>query len=294
MRVVACGLTTLDLTQEVEALPGANQKVIARTTRLDVGGPAANAARAAAALGSEVTLITALGAPDGPGQMARQILHDAGVQVVDLSRDDEAAALPVSTALVTPDGQRAVASTNATALTAWREVDPGEVWSAKALLVDGHLQAQQRHLAAAARAAQVPVILDGGSWKDGLEVLLERVDFAVLSGDFTVPDALAQHWPGDTLEVVAAMGPQWVAQSHGGQPIEVRGPAKRCQVDVEQVEAIDTLGAGDVLHGALAHWVAAGKPMVEALSEASRVASRSVRYRGAMGWARAADEHTPD
>jgi hypothetical protein len=50
-----------------------------------------------------------------------------------------------------------------------------------AVLVDGHHLDLALPVAAAARAAGVPVLLDGGSWKPGLEGLLELVDIALLS-----------------------------------------------------------------------------------------------------------------
>lgn len=58
MRTVFCGLTTMDLIQKVEAVPAANEKVVSTSAILDVGGPAANAARTAGALGAFPTLVS--------------------------------------------------------------------------------------------------------------------------------------------------------------------------------------------------------------------------------------------
>jgi hypothetical protein len=56
-----------------------------------------------------------------------------------------------------------------------------------AVLVDGHHLDLALPLAAAARAAGVPVLLDGGSWKPGLEQLLTLVDIALISEVLQVP-----------------------------------------------------------------------------------------------------------
>ena len=49
--MVCCGLATLDVVQVVDALPGADEKVVARSLAVTFGGPAANAAATAVALG---------------------------------------------------------------------------------------------------------------------------------------------------------------------------------------------------------------------------------------------------
>ena len=122
-------------------------------------------------------------------------------------------------------GQRAVASTNATV----RPDDLGPAASAAldvlagatALLVDGHHLSAALVLATDAHRRGIPVLLDGGSWKPGLDRLLAQVDVAVLSGDFRLPghdddtsDAL--------LDGVAALGPSVVARSSGSGPVRVR------------------------------------------------------------------------
>ena len=58
---VFVGLTTLDLVLGVAHAPAPDQKVEAHSQDLDVGGPAANAARTFAALGGRARLVTALG-----------------------------------------------------------------------------------------------------------------------------------------------------------------------------------------------------------------------------------------
>ena len=57
---------------------------------------------------------------------------------------------------------------------------------------------------------------------------------------------------------------------------------------VDQIDVVDTLGAGDVLHGALAHHMARSYQGPESvpglLRAASVVASASVGRAGARGW----------
>lgn len=291
--MVCCGLTTIDVTQVVERVPGPDEKVVASSLAVEVGGPAANGARTAAALGAPTTLVTALGA-GGLADLARAELAAAGVTVLDLADDGDP---PVSTVLVTRGtGERAVVSTNAVG----RRVaapPPDVLDGAGALLVDGHLLGAQVRLAEAARAAGTAVILDGGSWKDGLEALLAHVDLAVLSADLVPPGAASTAGTPDddaVLAAVARLGPALVARSHGGGPVAVLHDGARTKLSVPAVEVVDTLGAGDVLHGATAAALAAGEPWLDALASGVTVASRSVQHPGALGWAAAAARTSAD
>jgi sugar/nucleoside kinase (ribokinase family) len=157
------------------------------------------------------------------------------------------------------------------------------------LLVDGHHLDLAVPLAAAARGSGVPVLLDGGSWKPGLERLIADVDIALISEVFEVPDGLTAgtgHPSGEVLSKVRALGPEVVARSRGAAPIELLTGADRVEVAVPQVEIVDTLGAGDVLHGALAGWLAVRGTgdLVGGLTWAAQVASDSCTAPGARGW----------
>ncbi|MFS0705531.1 PfkB family carbohydrate kinase [Cellulomonas sp. 179-A 9B4 NHS] len=295
--LVCCGLTTLDVQQTVEALPGPDEKVVAEDLHVTFGGPAANAAAVAVALGVPARLVTALGG--GPlADVARAGLADAGVEVVDLA-PARPGVLPVSTVLVTrATGARAVASVNgARAEVVVADGPAAEVLEgAAAVLVDGHLPGAATALARAARAEGVPVLLDGGSWKPGTDALLEHVDLAVLSADFRPPAAAAPERPEDVdalLDAVAARGPRFVARSAGAGPVRVRaatpGAASVHRTSVRPAHllpgaVVDTLGAGDVLHGAMAAALVRGATPLVALAEGVRCATLSVEHRGARGW----------
>ncbi|KZM34491.1 PfkB family carbohydrate kinase [Oerskovia enterophila] len=307
--LICCGLVTLDLTQVVHALPGPNEKVVALSQSATFGGPAANAAATAAALGVPARLVTAVGS-GVLADVVRSEVAAAGVELVEPVSGDRAEGGPppggasgpaVSTVLVTAGtGERAVVSTNAanrpTALPDGSLLDrvfgprpKGRDEAAAAcrerdvLLLDGHHPALASAVARRARAAGYVVLLDGGSWKDGTADLLPLCDAVVLSEDFRVPGVPV----GRVLDAVAVLGPSFVARSRGAEPLELLDTGARSTVPVPAVhEVVDTLGAGDVLHGAFAAGVALGGPWTRALEEAAVVASRSVTFPGARGWIR--------
>lgn len=62
MAVVLCvGLTTVDVTQQVDEFPEPGEKMQSLAAFTSPGGPAANAATAVAALGHRAVLVTAAG-----------------------------------------------------------------------------------------------------------------------------------------------------------------------------------------------------------------------------------------
>lgn len=293
--VLACGVAVLDVQQTVERLPGPDEKLVATDLLVASGGPAANAAVTAAALGLGSRLVTRIG--ESPlGTLISADLSAHGVDVVDRASPWDHPAL--STVLVTRGtGQRAVVSVNAPqhGVTA-HGIAPGASGWARALvegvdvvLLDGHHLDLALPLAEAARSGGVPVLLDGGSWKPGLEQLLAHVDIAVISAVFLVPAHLGMVTgrPGDhVLGQVRSLGPPVVARSRGPLPIEVLTGTGRAEVPVPHVEVVDTLGAGDVLHGAVAAWLAVrgtGDPM-DGLAWAARIAADSCTAPGARGW----------
>lgn len=290
--LVCCGLVTLDVVQVVDALPGPDEKVVARSLAATFGGPAANAAATAVALGVPTTLVTAAG--HGPlAAVVRSELEAAGVALVDAADGAAGRAQPaVSTVLVTrATGERAVVSTNASGfddladaplVVPGRAADlldalgPGDV-----LLLDGHHPGLALRVARRARERGCVVVLDGGSWKPDAPAMIGLCDAVVVSADFRPPGVATD----DVLDVVAALGPRLVARTRGPLPVEVLDTGERYEVAVPRPGAVvDTLGAGDVVHGAFAAAVARGSSWRLALEDAVRVASRSVEHAGARGW----------
>lgn len=268
--VVCVGLTTLDLVHAVDALPARNQKVVSTHFWYDVGGPAANAARVASSLDCRVRLVTALGASDLADLMRARLI---GVDVIDLASPDHQ--LPVSTIMVTPDGKRSVVSRNASALLGAQAPAAQLVEGAEVVLHDGHLL--DASLALASQPAPIH-LLDGGSWKAGLQLLLPRLDIAVVSADFALPGRR----PADALTDLADYGIARLARSRGELPVQAVIGDRTRDFPVPKVEVVDTTGAGDVLHGALAAHLAHGRDFTSSLQHAIVAAARSVTGQGVL------------
>ncbi|WP_246204169.1 PfkB family carbohydrate kinase [Streptomyces tailanensis] len=282
------GLCTLDVIQLVDRVPGPDEKLTAREQVVAAGGPAANAAATFAHLGGAATLLTAIGShPLGVAVAAD--LDGLGVIVADLAADSVEPPAVSSVLVTASSGDRAVASTNATR---YRLAPPDDLdaWVAACDIVefDGHHMELAVAAARAARAIGRRTVLDGGSWKTGTEKLLTSIDVAVCSDDFHPPGTTTAT---DTLRFLRDHGVGWSAVSRGGRPIVWAGPDSGGTVDVPAVRVADTLGAGDVLHGALAHHLAlqgdlTSQGFIEALRGAAAVASQACASFGTRAWMR--------
>jgi sugar/nucleoside kinase (ribokinase family) len=282
-RVLAVGLCTLDLVYAAAATPGPDEKVQATAQEVAAGGPAAGAAVTAAALGSAVTLVTALGTHPLAAVAAAE-LRGRGVAVLDAT-PAAVAAPAVSSAVVAADGRRSVVSVNAGGPVADPPVGLTDLAGrAGAVLVDGH---HPRLALAAARAARL-TLLDGGSWKPVLPELLPLVHVAVFSAAFRLPGA-GDAW-ASALAAQAAYGVPFVAVTAGPEPVRWAAAGRSGTVPVPAVTAVDTLGAGDAYHGALLHALAGREPpvpvaaAVDALAYAGEVAAVRCATFGPRSW----------
>ncbi len=258
MATVLCvGLTTVDVSQLVAEFPLPGQKVQSLGVHLAPGGPAANAARAVAALGHRAVLFTALG--DELGDFARGMLD--GVEVHDFGAGGPALSMVV---VRERDGERTVVSRNAASFELKTTVE--FVHRPDVVLVDGHLGPLALAVAGRARELEVPVVLDAGSWKPVLDELLPLVDIAACSAGFELSDA-----------EVHARGVPLVIRTNGAEPVTWSRNGVTGRQPVPVVDVRDTNGAGDVWHGALAVAVARGLPVADAVRWANEVAAVRVR-----------------
>ncbi|HEX2263618.1 MAG TPA: PfkB family carbohydrate kinase [Pseudonocardiaceae bacterium] len=275
------GVTTLDVVQRVARRPGVDEKVVAQRSDIAAGGPAAAAAITFGALGGRSVLLSALG-PGPIGRLVAGKLAEAGVQVVDAW----AAGADLSISAITvldSTGQRSVVSRNAQDLTAVVPAGlPALVRAADVVLIDGHHPDLALAAARAAQTAGIPVVLDCGSAKPVYAGLVPLAVAAVCSADFTV------HGSADFDAVSTALladGAGLVAMTAGSAPVRWRTWEAAGTVEVPAVAARDTLGAGDVLHGAVAFARARGVADPQrSLSFGVAVASLRVQHVGPRIW----------
>lgn len=247
------GLTTLDVIHRIQAPPGVNQKITATSQSVSAGGPAANAAVTFAALGGDATLVTALGS-DAVANLIREDLTRHGVSVVDVGTLTPTASAISSVLVTEATGERSVVSVDgATTVANVPEDLAAHLDGADVVLIDGHHPALAMAAAKAARSAGIRVVVDAGRWKPVMADLIEIGAEMVCSGDFLVPDT---HTSQASAKSLIASGIATVVTTGGDLPIQWWAHGDSGTVDVPSVTAADTLGAGDVFHGAYAYYSA--------------------------------------
>jgi sugar/nucleoside kinase (ribokinase family) len=272
VHVVCVGLATVDLVHRVPFIPGVDEKAQATGVDIAAGGPAANAAVTAAALGADVTLVSAVGAHP-LGRLVHDDLSSHGVRLLDASPDTRTPPPISAVTVLAGTGQRTIVSHNA----AGTQVPvPAElhrvVASADVVLVDGHHPA----LAGAAARAGRPLLVDAGSWRPVMAEVLPLARVVACSATFRHPDAERPGAP--TAAVLRAAGVRHVVVTHGPDPVAWWSGDHAGTVPVAPVDAVDTAGAGDVFHGALAVALA-DDPQVTDLAAAIRRAVAVARIR---------------
>ncbi len=282
------GLSTLDVIQVVDRIPRADEKIAARAVSVAAGGPATNAAVVFAALGGRATLLTRI-SDDPIGALVSADLGDQRVRVVNVGATSPTI---VASILVTAaTGERAVVS----AIDQSRSPEDSEYNDAGSLdaglidevapsvmLMDSHLTDLSLPLAAEATAREIPVVLDCGHRKPCTERQLRHTTAAVVSDSYLTGNS------AEIAEAVRESDVPYGAVTAGAGPLTYWTPEgiEAQTMRVPQVTAVDTLGAGDFLHGALAFAIARDglTAFPSALAFAAEVAARSVQEFGSRSW----------
>ena len=279
------GLSALDFIYLADRPPRDNEKIAAADSAIAAGGPATNAAIAFAHLRPDATAV--LLSVVGKHPIAKSISEDLSAWRV-CHRDldpDRAETPPVSSIVVTRGtGARSVVSINATrSQMAPERIPAGILDGVDIVEIDGHQMSVGIAIAKRARSQNVPVVVDGGSWKPGFENLLPWVDCAICSSNFYPPGC---ETTDDVFVYLRAAGVSHMAVTQGEKPLSYASNDTTVrQLVVPPVRAIDTLGAGDIFHGAFCAFYL-NRGFVGALTAAAEVASFSCQFFGPRQWMR--------
>ena len=319
-RLVCVGLAVVDLVAHIDAPLRAGVKQFASSLSTAFGGPATTAAAAAARLGVDAVLVAPVGDDERAAALRAALVAaevDADALVV---RPGVASA--TSLVVVSGDGERTIVNaTSPELLVAPSEAQAGAirvlVAGAQAVLVDVRWPAAARIALEAARAAGVPGLLDldrtTAEHRDDVRGLAALASHVVASQD-ALADVLDGALAGsesvsgedhdvdaalDALATLARDGMVGITRgAHGMRWRSVDGPGpetqgakvRRAEVPAFRVEVVETLGAGDVWHGAFAAALARGLAVHDAATDASAAAALRCTRRGAWETLADADE----
>lgn len=265
-RVLCCGMAVLDFVFEVDAMPDRAEKYRAKDARIIGGGGAANAAVAVSRLGGAAALAARLGA-DGIGDLITEELSREGVDLSHVARSTGARS-SYSSILVDGAGERQIMNFRGEGLP-----DAIDLSDTKfdAALGDTRWVAGTQAVMARARTLGVPGVIDAEAPTRGaIPAQASHVAFSVQGlRDFTgEPDRDI-----GLLSAASELAEQWVCVTDGPEGVFFVQAGKIDCIPGFPVKVVDTLGAGDIWHGAFALCLGEGKDELEAARLANAAAA---------------------
>jgi sugar/nucleoside kinase (ribokinase family) len=288
--ILCAGGAVQDIVMRVEAFPQPGHKVQGSEFVVTIGGQSGNAAVAAARLGAETLYAGTLGAPDDP--VASEIVAALEREGVDCSGTVRVpgAASSVSLILLDAAGEKMIATRRDSGLNDAKLPNiEALVARADAVLSDNRYPLFAVPVCEAAKARAIPRVLDFDKptpFDDPLLLLSTHVIASAdaargATGERNLAEALKAM--GRRLDCFLAVtdGPAGYHWLDGG---EVR------HAPAFQVDVVDTLGAGDVFHGAFTLRLVETGDEMDAMRFASAAAAiKCTRFGGLTGAATRAE-----
>jgi len=269
-------------------LPGA--KVAASEFIITGGGCAANAAVAIARLGGRAAFAGPIGGHDD--NVSNRIVADLEAEGIDCTGAERVAggAASVSLILLDATGEKSIATRRGANLNAALPADAVRlVADADAVLVDNRFPEFVTAVCQAARARNIPIVID-------LDHATEPADPLLTLGSHVIASSEALHGSTGSSDLGAAL--QRVAKKLTGFLAVTDGPNGVYWLDngavrhmpAFKIEAVDTLGAGDAFHGAFTSALVESRGLEDALRFASAAAAlKCTKFGGASGAATRAE-----
>jgi sugar/nucleoside kinase (ribokinase family) len=284
--VVCAGMAVIDHVYRVQDFPASGTKTRASEFYPVLGGCAANAAVAIHRLGGRARVVAPLGGPEGrdlTGDAVLAKLREAQIVTSSVVRVDGAMS-SLSSILIDKSGERLIVNYRDPTLDRARPQEPGRtIAGADAVLIDNRFPEFVLPVARAAIAAGKIVVLDGDKPTRLTDELLRTATHVVFSADGL--RATAQS--GDlaaALIAAAARTDAFVAVTNGPNDMLWLESDRVERLPAFRVDAVDTLAAGDVFHGAFALALAEGCDPHRAMRFAAAAAAiKCTRLGGGAG-----------
>lgn len=282
-RVLVVGSLNMDLDVFVPRLPQTGETILGGTFATIPGGKGANQAVAAARMGAAVTMIGRVG-NDDYGQTLHRLAAQDGIDTSHIEIDPKE---PTGVALITVDTEGrntiVVASGANRTLTADHIRAAEQAFSTADVLVtqlESPLDVVSEAVNLAVKCG-IHVVLNPAPARSLSVELLSKVEFLIPN------EGEAMHIAGsESLEAaipnLLGLGVRHLIITLGEQGALLVTSEGRKQFPAHQVEAIDTVAAGDAFVGAFATGIAEGLSLEDAIQLGNTAGAVSVTRRGAQ------------
>ena len=278
--VLCVGIAAQDHVFALDAMPAQATKYRASAFAAVGGGIAATAAVAVARLGGKARLVTRLG-DDAIGDAIVAELTAYGVDC-GLSPRHRGCVSSISAVLVDKAGERLIVNYLDPRLPEGPEGVPPIPPGVAVVLADTRWPGGALAALSAAKAAGIHAILDG-DMPGAPHALYEAATLVAFSRE-GLAGAVAESDVGRGLEKAARLSDAMMMVTDGARGVSWIEDGAFRHFPAFAVDAVDTLGAGDVFHGALALALAEGRAISDAVRFASAAAAIKVtRFGGRAG-----------
>jgi sulfofructose kinase len=283
-RILCIGMPVRDLTFRLPGVPARGSKENASHFEEFCGGNSLNAAIGIVRLGGRASLSGPMG--DSREISSRYIFEQLAQEGIETRHIVHMRGLvtPVSAIMIDPTGERTIATFR----------DP-ELWKVKLPLVDTLLEdcdavlTESRcaefctDVCAEAVRRGIPVIVDVDRAMSLREGLLTASTHLVFSSE-SLRETAGIADDGEALQKIAKLTPSFLAGTRGPRgTIWLDEHGQLQETPAFPVHTVETLGAGDIFHGAFALAVTETQGLVEALRFASAAAAlKCTRFGGAF------------
>jgi sulfofructose kinase len=282
-KIVCIGFPVRDLIYHIKELPGRGEKVRAENFDEIAGGNALNAGIGIARLGGHVVLSGPMGdAAETSSQYIFDQLAKEGIET-DLVRMP-GTVTPTSNVMIDPAGERTIVTYRDPKLWNVKLPDPAQLLQdCAAVLAENRCAGFATELCVEASRRKIPVVLDADVVMSMREGVLSVASHVIFSSEALTQTAGTQDLE-TALRRIAEQTKAFLAVTRGAQGMMWLDEAGRLQtMPTFPVHTVDTLGAGDVFHGAFALAIAERMEIVDAMRFASAAAAlKCTRHGGAF------------
>jgi ribokinase len=287
-KICVAGTSNIDLIAYTPRLPNLGETVLGSNFHMGFGGKGANQAVMAAKLGGAVTIITKVG-EDLFGQDTRKNFVDFGIDTTYLMTTSDSFTGVAPIWVETNSGNNAIiVAPGANNLLSPEDIEQARVALTTAQVVVCQWELRTDSVLAALRIAHeagVTTIFNPAPAQGEIPPeLYPHID--ILCPNENETERLTGMAVTSMEEAIAAAqsllqrGPKTVILTLGERGSLLVTAEGHEHITAPRVHAVDTTGAGDAFVGSLAYYLADGKPIVEAMRRANRIAAISVQSHG--------------
>src|SRR5262245_47043146 len=283
-RILCVGMAVRDLIFHIPDLPPRGDKEHASRFQELAGGNALNAAVGIARLGGAVLFSGPMG--DAADKQDKYIFDQLKGEGIDHSGVVHMPGLvtPISGIMIDPSGERTIVTFRDPDL--WKvRLPPADslLRDCSAILVESFCAEFCTDVCAEARQRGIPVIVDVDRAMSLREGLLTASSHLVFSSE-PLQETADVADDGKALQKIAKLTSSFLAGTRGARgTIWLDEHGELQETPAFPVHTVDTLGAGDVFHGAFALAITEGQELREALRFASAAAAlKCTRFGGAF------------